>query len=412
MRDKIQASFFIFVMSLLSACVGGFNGSTDSTYQNVTANLEVTQVGVERVQRDSSGRALKDSSGKPITDFLPISEQMKVNPDEEIRLTFNRKIDAYSARPENFELFTDEGARVPGNVTPTARFVPDPSGAQNPDGSPVLVSQVKLRPPNRFFLPMRRYFLMWRASPEVTENTPAELAGIRDETGTMPLMNGSTSFVTSNQYSDSSQSNLKIRSISPGRLISSGSVGSQSLRDAISNYTTWVANTPIRVLFTEPIRHYTETASQIQRPEIPPTPINQYSGMLVGVLSSSTITSQLLQNMSSAWTNNAAWLQFVQQNFYQQLSGKIRTENGRRVLVFELDPGATYPDDMAKAIVVIIQGFTNLESFGSGTAKTLENNGVAVGAFLHFSSFSLPTGFQDPRTILFNALMGNPGGGQ
>jgi hypothetical protein len=248
---------------------------------------------------------------------------------------------------------------------------------------------------------------MWRASPEGSANAPAELTGIRDESGTIPLISGSTTFITSNQYSDSSQAFLKIRAITPGKLISGGSFGSESLRDAISSYTTWVANTPIRVLFTEPIRHFSETTSAlVQRPEIPPTPISQFGGMVVGVLSSSTMTSSLLQNMSNAMTNTAAWNQFVQQNFYQQLSGKVRTENGRRVLVFELDPGATYPDDIAQAIVVVVNGFFDLESFGTATPKALENNGMAVGAFLHFSGVTLPTGFQDPRALLFNFLGG------
>ena len=391
--------------------MGGLERPTSPYYENVSGTLEITQVGVERIQRDNAGRALKDSTGRPLVQFIPISDQMRVNPDEEVRITFNRRIDAYSARPENFELFTDEGARVPGNVTPTARFVPDPSGAQNSDGSPALVSQLKLRPPSRFFLPMRRYFLMWRSSGQPDTNTPPELAGIRDETGKMALLNGSTTFVTSNEYSDSSLANLKIRSISPGKLISNGSIGSEKLRDAISNYTTWVANTPIRVMFSEPIRHFTETTNAlIQRPEIPPTPISQFGGMVVGVLSSSTLTSSLMQNLSNAINNSSAWAQFVQQNFYQQIPGKVRTENGRRVLVFELDPGATYPDDIAQAIVVIVSGFYNLESFGTAVPKTLENNGVAVGAFLHFSGLQLPTGFQDPRTILFNFLVGNPGG--
>jgi hypothetical protein len=404
---KSKVNLLIATSTLLSACVGGVQSPSPQYYENLAGTLEVTQVGVERVQRDSSGRAIKDSAGRPVVNFLPINEQMRVNPDEEIRITFNRRIDSYSARPENFELFTDEGARVPGNVTPTARFVPDPSGAKNSDGSPVLVSQLKLRPPNRFFLPMRRYFLMWRASPEGSANAPAELTGIRDESGTVPLISGSTTFITSNQYSDSSQAFLKIRAITPGKLISGGSFGSESLRDAISSYTTWVANTPIRVLFTEPIRHFSETTSAlVQRPEIPPTPISQFGGMVVGVLSSSTMTSGLLQNMSNAMTNTAAWNQFVQQNFYQQLSGKVRTENGRRVLVFELDPGTTYPDDIAQAIVVVVNGFFDLESFGTATPKALENNGMAVGAFLHFSGVTLPTGFQDPRALLFNFLGG------
>ena len=364
---------------VLASCAGGIEDSNPTAYLNSAAELKIIKTSPQNGAQDVALNAT-------------------------IKLTFNQEIEPFfPAHRQNFELWTADGNRVPGNATVNGDLVEVP-------GQPgVLVSEISIRPPSRYFIPNTDYVLMWREAPPKGSSDDALLSGIHARFGNPPdrLASGSIKFRTGSSFNQTTRPDVEVLAMSPGKGLLNSPDSAPTLLDSIGEYVSISANPQIQLLMTEPVMHpEVDDNPQSLSQEIPWKTIcssqvssNCFMGVQIGVLDSANLTNQFLTDMTNAATNPSLWMTFLNNYFYGRLPGKIKTEHGRRQITFEIANGTTYPTTSTQAIVVILQGWLSVDSYPGIPPRTLKN-GVFAGGFLHVSEFSLPANFQNLQQLL------------
>src|SRR5690606_21632018 len=102
----------------------------------------------------------------------PANNATNVPLDTTLTITFDQKIDAYSAIPQNFELWTDDGTRVGAEKLVSTRFIKHPS---YPD---FYVSQITVSLKGTYLLPNMKYYFMWGESQATDSDIDPNALGI------------------------------------------------------------------------------------------------------------------------------------------------------------------------------------------------------------------------------------------
>lgn len=366
----------------LTSCAGDIQEADLSPYQNTSNELKIVS-------------------------YSPTNGQVNVALDAKVILTFNQEIEPFMpAHRQNFEVWTTEGERIPGSVTVNQLLVDDPLGSGNK------VSQISIRPPNRYWMPNREYIVIWRDAPPKGSQEDAILAGVEARRGNPPdrLAAGSIRFVTGQNFQNLPRPDVEVLAQSPGKSLQTSS-GGGSLLDGINGYISITTNPQVQFLFSEPIRHGSFDTTSSVLPEITSMPVcttsinnSCFAGVTVGVIDSNFPINDFITQAQTAITNQAAWTSFMR-NQYARLPGTVRTTNGRRVLTFELAPGVQFPDNIGQAVIMVLNGFNAIDSYSGAPPRGLRN-GIYVGGFIHYSGFQLPTGFPDIQSLLGNRFGG------
>jgi len=365
---KAQSKIWLCLLSLstiLNACGGDSGSSKNSKLLPDFAQLEILSTYPKHA-----------SSGFPL--------------DGEIVLTFDQKVDSYSAIPENFELWTSDGDRVATPKLISSQFVP------NPNNKDLEVSEMRFRLDGEYLLPETQYIFMWGdLSQSASDVDPAAL-GIQNLYGA-PLPNGGIRFTTGTELTRFPIDDLEVLAMSPGRIISKGkafefdsSLDSLLNRSANDSYITVSKNSPIRIRFSEPI------VDQISKfdledngfSELKATSIEDFPNMMVALFDTQTKYSQIFASMANLATpeGEQAWNEF-RTSYEGRLKGKVWTTDGRRTLNFALNAGETYPDTTAQVVIVIIWDLYSWQTF-----HRLPDNFMVAG-FLHFSGVQFDATF-------------------
>jgi len=342
-----------------------------------------------------------------ILSTFPEQGATNINLDTAIEITFDQRVDAYSAIPENFQLYSEDGTTVGGSKLVSTKFVPDPRNANN------LVSLIRVTLQGEFLIPDTRYIFTW-GEPKDLQDKNANAYGIMNFYGDR-LPAGALSFTTGKNYSPLRSNTFDILSMSPGRIFSRGKVFNfeGSLKDLIDrgsteSYLTVAKDTPIRILFNQPIG-WIGGIDPVSGPlpEIPPTPIERFPGMMIALFDSDTAFDQLFASVLNL--SNDAWSDF-RTSYAHRLNGSVRTVNSRKTLVFELDHDCNdnrvceYPDTIAQAVVVIVRGLkANITEQKLGGTERYED--FVMGGFIHFSGVSV----ESPLKFIWNFGSNNGG---
>jgi len=364
-----------------------------------------------------SGKSKKpsDTNGIPfsinnvgILSTSPEQGATDIKLDPSIEITFDQRIDAYSAIPENFQLYSENGTTVGGTKLVSTKFVTDPRDDKK------LVSLIRVTLQGEFLIPDTRYIFTW-GEPKDLSDKNASAYGIMNFYGDR-LPAGAISFSTGKNFSSLRSNTFDILSMSPGRVFSRGKVFNfeGSLKDLIDrgsteSYLTVTKNAPIRILFSDAIGWIggIDPISGVPLPEIPPTPIERFPGLMVALFDSDTAFDQLFASVLNL--NNDAWSSF-RTSYTRRLNGSVRSVNSRRTLVFELDQDCNgsriceYPDTVAQAVVVIVRGLrANITGQKLGGIERYED--FIMGGFIHFSGLSV----ESPLKFIWD-FGGNNGG--
>jgi len=366
------------------------------------------------IQPSGSQPLLSTSNELRITNYSPANEEVNVALDARVTLTFNQEIEPYfPAHRQNFEVWTTDGVRLPGNVTVNRDLIDDPNG------SGAKVSQMTLRPPSRYWMPNREYIVLWREAPPKGSTENAILAGVEARFGNPPdrLASGSVRFTTGQEFRNLPRPDVEVLAQTPGHQLQSTPSGGGSLLDGIDGYLSITDNPQVMFMLSEPVRHGSFDTTTGLLPEIGygmpggrmpicTTSINHscFAGVTIGLIDSNFPISDFMSQATTAVSNPSAWMSFMRDQ-YSRLPGYVRTTNGRRILIFELANGTRFPDTIAQAIIVVLNGFNSTDSYPGVPPRGLRN-GIYVGGFLHYSGFQLPSGFPDIRTFLRNNGVG------
>lgn len=353
---------------------------------------------------DSPYPSLNYADSLTVIETKPQSGATDVALDTQIEITIDQEIEEFfPSQIKNLSL-TLNGVPVAGKSL-SAKLIPHP---QNPT---MAISKLIFKP-SRYLFPNQDYVFRWREAPEKGSQDAAELAGIMSRFGNPParMAQGGITFKTGTRIANNpNPDGVSVLEITPGRMISSSFTG--TLTDAFTDLISPAANTPIRIFFSEPITHWSVDVAHPYTPEIPWTNIcaaNSGSGCFRGLtlftFSAANLTSNLLNELNTALSNQSTWFNYLATHYQSVLQGKVRTTNGRRVLEFQLNPGATYPNNIAQAVIAVLHDFRSWDSYPGVPPRTLVNN-YAVGGFIHFSGYQWPSGFPD-----LNQFLRPPGG--
>ncbi len=337
---------------ILIGCAQGIESPTNPPIQNLNA------------------LSIIESNPAPDTANVPL--------DQQILLTFNQKIDAYSAHHSNFIISTRSGNLLPGKPFVSSSFVPHP---QDPNK---LVSQIKIVPDTPFS-PEQEYFVAWRQSLESADDPL--LSGVQSLTGDR-LLPGFINFTVSDRVSDFARPKLEVFSMSPGRIMKSN-------YDSVNSYISFNKRSPIVITFTEAAKQLDYDFSNQTYPDIPPTPIENFPGLYIGIIDASSIES-VFSALPENWNDTSAWDEFLRTKVYNRLKGKIYTTNNRRTLIYELNNDCfpvsqcEYPDTGTKGVVVVLRGWQAIN-----TRQMLDGSGNAVGFFIQDSGYQFGEGFDE-----------------
>ncbi|MGA0164339.1 MAG: hypothetical protein ACO3LE_08895 [Bdellovibrionota bacterium] len=326
--------------------------------------------------------------------------------DTDFSIILDEKVDAYSAIPENFEIFNSSGDRVGAKLVST-KFV------QHPQDPNRVVSKISVALPGGvYLLPNNTYTFHWgETNPEIITGENANAFGIQS-IYLAPLRAGSVEFTTGDQFINrpGSSNHLEVLSMSPGRALGRGSsfefnasLGDVFNRSGSSSYLTVRPKSEIRIHFSEPIvdlgSEYSLETNGFS--ELPPTPIDQFGHMGVFTFSKDIKFSDVFIDAADSTYNQ--WINF-RNSLSNRLRGKVRTENGRRTLIFELDPSCEptslcqYPEWPGSVVVVVLRDLRSWQ-----TEKTLVDN-TYISGFIHFPGFRFDSG------VIFDSIFGNAGG--
>ncbi|MDB5038521.1 MAG: hypothetical protein JWQ35_2049 [Bacteriovoracaceae bacterium] len=340
----------------------------------------------QKISPDNSQQLQQLSTNLNITSTSPANAAQNVALDQPILISFDQRIDSASVHPSQVEIWTEGGNKV--------------SVSQELIGGQFVgnTSVLKIRSGNDWS-PTTKYYVALRG--QVAANSSAStaaLAGIQSITGA-PLSPTSLSFTTGTDYLlGASNGAPQVTAITPGLVFKGGgSTASSTFATDLVGATTVVPNNDIKINFSTAIKHPAVDPFDNSKltTEIPPTSTDIISGMIVATLDSGTPVSSFISSIPDAATHPAEWQAFLQSALSSRLKGTVHTENSRKLLVFQLDPSSSYPDNgdvanIAQVVIVIVQGFVSVDQ-----DRPLLHSPV-VGGFVHISSYKLDTGFTLP----------------
>lgn len=325
----------------------------------------------------------------------PVNGQTGVCLDHRFKVIFEEKVDAYSAVPDNFEVWTTTGNRVGGERLVSTKFIP------HPNDSSKTVSEVTVTFPDTYLSPGQEYYLVWgEPRTDVPDVNPAAL-GIQNLIG-YRAESGSVRFQTENCLNDVNSQKFELLSVSPGRILTRGKVfdiegelDNLINRDKNNSFITLQKNAKIRMTFNQPIDRI-PGVDPVSGPlgEIRDQPLDEFPSLAIFVIDANTRFDQLYYSLLNLDQN--AWEAF-RTSFGERLQGTLSTTDGRRTILFELAPGESYPDTVAQAVVVVARDILALNAPSS--ANQLEDN-LAIASFIHFSGF----GFESPVSFFYDQL--------
>lgn len=331
-----------------------------------------------------------------ITTTVPAAGAALVSLDQEIEITFDRRIDMASVHASQVEIWTAGGDKLDWHTIQVG-------GRYTETGS-----VMKIHPINSVWLPLTQYYVALRGQvPADAAGTPS-LAGIRGIDGSY-LDPTSFSFTTGTEYKNQVFSGPPVvTAISPGRIVTGGADSSASLGDSFMGATTVVSDNDIKISFSKPVKHFSiDKFGTTLTPEIPRVPIDKVPGIAVGILDARTSLGDFTKSVPDAVKNPGAWSDFKDTILKQQLKGIIHTENSRKLLIFELDkncagqPECSYPDNssvsnIASVVAVIISGFISVDR-----SLPLANSPTIAG-FVHISGYRAGEGYPSVDNGLSN----------
>ena len=337
---------------------------------------------------------------------FPEQGATNIDLDTSIEITLDQQVDAYSAIPDNFQLYSEDGTTVGGAKLVSTKFITDPRDNTK------YVSMIRVTLQGEYLIPDTRYIFTW-GEPKDLQDKNANAYGIMNFYGDR-LPAGALSFTTGKSYSALRSTTFDVMTMSPGRLLSRGKVFNfeGSLKDLIDrgsteSYLTVAKDTPIRILFNQPIG-WIGGIDPISGPlpEIPPTPIERFPGLMVALFDSETAFDQLFASVLNL--DGDSWNNF-RTTYAHRLNGSVRSVNSRKTLIFELDHDCNgnriceYPDTVAQAVVVIVRGLkANITEQKIGGTERYED--FVIGGFIHFSGVSV----ESPLKFIWD--FGNSGG--
>ncbi|MBN8554121.1 MAG: hypothetical protein J0L93_01645 [Deltaproteobacteria bacterium] len=384
--EKLHKVFLIIASSLaFQACAGGIESTTNTTSVYNVADLKICK------KEYYNGTA-----------FVPLTDASEIPINSRIRLTFASILDYYSARPFNFELFTDDGSHFAGvlQTDPQPPILPKSGDAcyRNPvdELDSGFVQQVIIKPNSvsgTSFIPKKNYYLMMRSRPDgKSTDTPVGIASYYGST----LLDQSIKFKTGDSVLGlTSRSRLEVSSFGPGILLN-GKPNSSLAEIIDARSVTMNPKASVYITFSEPFRHISFDAARDVNVDFGPIAINssyQFPGVAIGVVSSAKQLTELISNVPDAVLNPSGWQTFIKNNL-RTLDGTIRSEN-RKTLIFT--PSVPYPDTSAQTIVVLLQGFVTRAN------RFPQLHSVIAGGFFHSSGVNLGEGFQDVKTLILGA---------
>lgn len=350
--------------------------------------------------------SFSDSRGINVIQTTPVNAATDVPLDTDFSIILDEKVDAYSAIPENFEIFNASGDRVGAKLVST-KFI------QHPQDPNRVVSKISVALPGGvYLLPNDTYTFHWgETNPEIITGENANAFGIQS-VDLAPLRAGSIEFTTGDQFTNrpGTSNHLEVLSMSPGRALGRGSsfnfsasLGDVFNRSGGSSYLTVRPKSEIRIHFSEPIVDLgSEYALEMNGfSELAPTPIDQFGHMGVFTFSKDIKFSDVFIDSADSTYNQ--WIEF-RNSLSNRLRGKVRTENGRRTLIFELDSSCEpaslcqYPEWPGSVVVVVLRDLKSWQ-----TEKTLVDN-TYISGFIHFPGFRFDSG------VIFDSIFGNAGG--
>lgn len=350
--------------------------------------------------------SFSDSRGINVIQTTPENGAANVPLDADFSIILDEKVDAYSAIPENFEIFNTSGDRIGAKLVST-KFI------QHPQDPSRVVSKISVALPGGvYLLPNNTYTFHWgETNPEIITSENVAAFGIQS-IYLAPLRAGSIEFSTGDTFTNSpgASNHLEVLSMSPGRALGRGSsfefsasLGDVFNRSGRNSYLTVRPKSEIRIHFSEPIVDLGSEYSLEMNgfSELPPTPIDQFGHMGVFTFSKDIKFSDVFIDAADSTYNQ--WINF-RNSLSNRLRGKVRTENGRRTLIFELDPSCEpaslcqYPEWPGSVVVVVLRDLRSWQ-----TQKTLVDN-TYISGFIHFPGFRFDSG------IIFDSIFGNAGG--
>lgn len=330
----------------------------------------------------------------PIVSALSILETEPANGatdvplDTTITITFDQKIDAYSAIPQNFEIWTDDGTRVGVEKLVSTRFIKHP---HYPD---FYVSQVTVSLNGTYLLPNMKYYFMWGESQATDSDIDPNALGIQSLFGAR-LPQGGISFTTGTEYSSINKSALEVLAVSPGRSLTRGKVfefdaefGDLFSRSSENSYVTVNKRAAIQMQFSEPFVDRGSEYDLIQNGlrELAPTSVDEFGNMIIFTVSKDIKFNELYNSVRELdWED---WIGF-RDSIQNRLRGTVRSTNGRKTLIFELDDDCSepqlcqYPEWPGSVVVVVLK---DLKSWQSN--KVFLDN-IHISGFIHFPGFTM-----------------------
>jgi hypothetical protein len=343
----------------------------------------------------SDGGPLAIATSLHIATTSPINGAINVAVDDDIEITFDRKIDTPSVHPTQVEIWTESGNKLDWHdVQVGGRYIENGS-------------VMKIHPKNSYWLPMTKYYVALRGQlPKDSTDSPT-LAGVRGIDGSY-LDPTSFSFTTGTEYkNDIFSGGPQVVTISPGTIFYAGADGSaQSIGEAFKGAITIYPNNNINIATNKAVKHWAvDKLGQPLTREIPPTPIGNLTGLAVAVIDARTPIASFAKSIPDAVKNPGEWQTFMKTVLKQQLKGTVHTENSRRLIIFELDkncngePTCGYPDNtsltnIASAVVVIVSGFVSVDM------NLPMVNAPTFAGFIHFSGYKAGDGYPSVDSAL------------
>lgn len=369
----------------VSACAGGgIDGGADSRSNRLTPDrLAVCRT----YPNESTPRA-----------------QVKV--DDFIYLTFSQKVDDLSFFPENFELWDEDFNRIPFTtalMNSDIRLNDDgtcdvvggagvPTTAQTFTSNEEIIRTHTLRIRPSALQSFQNLVAIWRNAATARRAADPVPGVIASATGA-ELEGDSVKIGVGDQYSGFNSIRIK-STIRPGLCFDRISNINQSFSLSYlfngSGLVTLNRRANISIEFQEPVYQVTHDVDpEAKRREMAPTDLRNYPGLVVYALDANTDWNSLYDALSRLDQNS--WFTYLQG---QRLNGSVKSTNGRRNYVFELEAGRNYPDGAAKIIIAAYRGFRGINN-NKPTDKDL-----SVCGFFHSSGFTLPTGFPSIQQAL------------
>lgn len=327
-------------------------------------------------------------SALSVLETSPKDGETNVPLDTQFTITFDQKVDAYSAIPQNFEIWTSDGARVGVEKLVSTRFI------KHPDFDDFYVSQITVSLNGTYLLPHTKYYFLWGEGQSENGNIDQAVLGIQSLFGAR-LSQGGISFTTGDQYHNLEHSNLEVLAISPGHCFSRGKsfefnagFGDLLNRSSEESYITWQKRSPITIHFSEPIVDRQSELDLIQNGfrELQPTPIEDFGNMIVMVLSRDISFNELFNSVRELSWND--WISF-RSSIQDRLQGKVYSKNSRKTLVFELDEycegnlRCEYPEWPGSVVVIVMRDLKAWQ-----TNKQLLDN-LTICGFIHSPGFTI-----------------------